>query len=237
MIALPPAGSRAPLTPGDNLIAHLGASPLPAVVHYAAEGRTELSGRVAVNWATKMTHLLDTYGVAGPGVMLVDVPGSWRSIVLALGVAWCDLSWTGDPLAAEAVLTDRPANHGEATGEIFVTQDGNVDSGFIDVDDEVLSHADQALLPVPDLITAARNAVTDTTAEDVSQEIPGVTVHQHGTVLHTAGARLTPTLWSAIIEAWRRSTPVVLVDAGQDLEAIVAAERLGTTITEPHVAD
>lgn len=227
MIALPPSSLRAPLAAGDDLIAHLGASPLPAVVHYAAEGRTELSGRVAVNWATKMTHLLDTYGVAGPGTMLVDVPTSWRSVVLALGVAWCDMAWTSDPLAAEAVLTDRPDEHPEATGEIFVTQAGTVDPAFVDVDDEVLSHADQALLPVPDLIAAAQEAARDTSTQRQSAH---VAEYRHGTVVHTDGGRLTLEQWRAMIDAWRRTTPVVLVDAGQDVDRILSAERLGAPI-------
>lgn len=229
MIALPPSSLRAPLAAGDDLIAHLGASPLPTVVHYTAEGRTELSGRVAVNWATKMTHLLDTYGVAGPGMMLVDVPVTWRSVVLALGIAWCDMAWTNDPLAAEAVLTDRPDEHPEATGEIFVTQADMVDPAFVDVDDEVLSHADQALLPVPDLIAAAHEAARDAGTQ---RQATHVTAYRHGTLVHTDAGRLTVAQWWAIIDAWRRTTPVVLVDPGQDVDRILSAERLGAPITD-----
>lgn len=57
--------SHTPLEPDADLIGHLAASGRPAIIHYTADGRTELSGRVAVNWATKTTHLIDSYGIDG----------------------------------------------------------------------------------------------------------------------------------------------------------------------------
>src|SRR5690625_4307988 len=68
--------SPAPSDPAADLIAHLAASGRPAIIHYTADdGRTELSGRVAVNWATKTTHLVDSYGIAAPDAIFVDEIG------------------------------------------------------------------------------------------------------------------------------------------------------------------
>lgn len=221
MISLSTSASQRPLEPGDDLIAHLGASPRPAVIHYTAEGRTELSGRVAVNWATKTTHLIDSYGIAAPDTMLVDVPVTWRSLVLVLGVAWCELECTTDSTDAAAIFTDRPQTYAQASAELFITHLDDVDPAMVDVDDEVLSHADQALLPVGDIIGRAVGAA------DNRHE--AVQVHPGGTVLRGHQMRLDPAVWSAIVEAWRHRKPVVIVEDADDaqLARILETERLG----------
>ena len=220
MISLNPTPSNQPLEPGTNLIAHLTASPRPAIIHYAQDGRTELSGRVATNWATKMTHLLDSYGIETPDQVLVGLPITWRSLALTLGVAWTTTACTTDPNEAAAILTDQPEHHLSAAAELFVTHRDDVDAALINVDDEVLSHADQALLPVPDIIGSAQTT---------QQSSEHVETHPSGVVIRAGEQRLDAATWWAIIDAWRRTQPVVLVedfDAAQ-LTRIITTERLG----------
>lgn len=223
MISLRSFSPSDPLQPGADLIGHLAASPQPAIIHYTAEGRTELSGRVAINWATKTTHLIDSYGIASGDAMVVDVPVTWRSVVLVLGAAWCDVTCINDADDAAAVLTDRPEDYETTPGEIFVTHREEVDPALINLDDEVLSHADQALLPVPDIIG---NALVDAPVPAKTQ------THAAGVIIHATDTRLSPALWSVMVDAWRRSTPVVLVDdAVSDLlERIIETERLGAPV-------
>lgn len=219
MISLSPTPSNNPLPPGADLIGHLATSPRPAVIHYAAEGRTELSGRVAVNWATKTTHLFDTYGIAAPDPIVVDVPVTWRSAVLVLGVAWSALDWTTESDEAAAILTDQPEQYMDAAAEIFVTHQDVVDSALVNVDDEVLSHADQALLPVADIIG---RAATEQPADE------RIKVLKSGTVIESEGLRLDAAVWWAMVDAWRRSRPVVFVDSADaaQLARIIETEHL-----------
>ncbi|HEY4558540.1 MAG TPA: hypothetical protein VIG82_10155 [Enteractinococcus sp.] len=219
MIQLSSISSNNPLEPPADLIGHLAASPRPAIIHYAADGRTELSGRVAVNWATKTTHLLDSYGIAEPDTILVDVPVTWRATVLVLGTAWSALDWTADPANAAAILTDRPQLYMDSDAEIFVTHQETVDAALVNVDDEVLSQADDALLPPADIIG---RALTDQPTDERVQ------VLRFGTVITSGSARLNEALWWAMVDAWRHSRPVVFVDdADADhLARIIETERL-----------
>src|SRR5699024_2173398 len=147
MISLNPTPSNQPLEPGTNLVAHLAASPRPAIIHYAADGRTELSGRVAINWATKMTHLIDSYGIAAPDQWLVSLPLTLPYLALALGGAWTRADCSADPAEAAGMLTRQPERYLSAAAELFAAQRDDVDAALIDVYYQVLSHADQALLP------------------------------------------------------------------------------------------
>src|SRR5699024_337633 len=88
MISLNPIPSNQPLNPGVNLIEHLAASARPAIIQYSEADRVELSGRVTINWATKMTHLIDSYGTVASAPLLVEFPVSWGSWALARGAAW-----------------------------------------------------------------------------------------------------------------------------------------------------
>lgn len=219
MISLNPTPSNEPLAPGADLIGHLAASPRPAIIHYAHDGRTELSGRVAVNWATKMTHLIDSYGITAPDAMLVDVPMTWRSLVLTLGAAWCELTCSAEPTEAAAILTDRPDPYLNEAAEIFVTHQEEVDAALVDVDDEVLAHADQALLPVPDVIGNAQSS---------HQQPEQVDIRKSGVIVQSHELRLSAPVWWAAVDAWRRTQPVVLVDRADSaqLDRIIATERL-----------
>lgn len=219
MISLAPMPSNDPLEPGSDLIGHLAGSARPAIIHYSGEERTELSGRVTVNWATKTTHLIDSYGIVAPDELFVDLPVTWRSVALLLGAAWCDLACTAEPADAAAILTDRPDAYMGHAAEIFVTHQEAVDAALVDVDDEVLSHADQALLPVPDLIG---NAATQ------HDQPASVDVQRGGVVINAQDLRLDATIWWAIIDAWRRSQPVVLVEGADEAQRarIIETERL-----------
>ena len=219
MISLPSVPSNQPLGPGADLIEHLAASPRPAIIHYAPDGRTELSGRVAVNWATKTTHLLESYGIAAEDRALFDVPVTWRTTVLVLGFAWAQLDWTTDVDEAAAILTDRPDDYLSAAGEIFVTHQDSVDPALVNIDDEVLSHPDQALLGAADIIGRAQ------TDEPTDRH---VTVLDSGTIIDSAEVRMNPAVWCAMVDAWRASKPVVLVDEADEdqLARIIETEHL-----------
>lgn len=219
MISITSRSSPEPLQPGADLVAHLAASPRPAIIHYAKDGRTELSGRVAINWATKMTHLIDSYGIASPDPVLINLPVTWRSLVLTLGVAWCELECTSDAADAAAILTDQPEDYLREAAELFITHQPEVDAALVDVDDEVLSHPDQALLAVPDIIGNAQ------TSAQLPQQVD---VRTSGIVIRSQDLRLDSAVWWAIVDAWRKSQPVVLVDEADTdhLERIIASERL-----------
>src|SRR5699024_6826165 len=151
--------------------------------------------------------LIDSYGIASPDAMLVDLPVTWRSLVLVLGVAWCELECTTDPADAAAILTDRPDTYFNEAAELFITQHTEVDAALVDVDDEVLSHADQALLPVPDIIGNAQTTL---------QQPQQVDARTSGVLIRAQDLRLDGAVWWAMVDAWRRSQPVVLVDEADD---------------------
>lgn len=222
MISLNPLPSNEPLAPGADLIAHLGASARPAIIHYGDDERTELSGRVAVNWATKTTHLLEAYGIAADDPLHLDIPVTWRALALTLGTAWAGLVPVEAPDDAAAILTDRPEAHMEQPGEIFATHCQDVDASIVDVDDEVLSHADQALLPVPDIIGQAETSAQP--PRQVARQASGLVVAAHN-------LRLDTTIWWAIVDTWRRTQPVVLIDVerldDEHVARIITTEHLG----------
>lgn len=222
MISLPSIPSNQPLESPSDLVEHLSASPRPAVIHYTDGDRTELSGRVAVNWATKMTHLLDSYGIAAPATVFIDLPVTWRSAVLLLGVAWTQLDWVSDPDEADAIVTDRPDEYLTATAEIFVTHQDDVDPALVNVDDEVLSHPDQALLPAADIIGRAQVENTD---DELIQALGS------GTVIAAADIRFDANVWWAMVDAWRRSHPVVLIESADEaqLARIIQTEQLDSS--------
>src|SRR5699024_12850949 len=108
--------------------------------------RVDLSVRVDINWATKITALIDSYDTVASDTLLVELPVTWRSLALVLAAAWCDLEFVTEASQADAILTDRPDHYLAQPAEIFVTHHSDVDSALVDVDDEVLSHADQLML-------------------------------------------------------------------------------------------
>lgn len=221
MISLNPSASREPLPAGADLIAAMASSPRPAIIHYTQDDRTELSGRVAVNWATKTTHLLDAYGIGSGDAVLLDLPVTWRSLALALGVAWCDVELLHGPSQRDvtAIVTDRQEEYLSADAELFITQHPDVDSALVDFDDEVLAHADQALTAVPDLIG---------NTQEIAWPDDALQVLKSGTVLAGEQLRFTPALWWAVIDTWRRGQPFVIVEHRnqEQLQRIIDTERL-----------
>jgi len=220
MISLNPIPSNQPLNPGDNLIEHLAVSARPAIIQYSKTDRVELSGRVTINWATKMTHLMDSYGTVASDTLFIDLPVTWRSLALVLGAAWCDLEFVAEATQATAILTDRPDRYLAQPAEIFVTHRTDVDAALVDVDDEVLSHADQPLLSVPDIIGNAR---TETPTGRYAN------YYDAGAVIYNDQLRLDTATWWTVIDTWRRTYPVILVDsaAATGLQRIIQDERLG----------
>lgn len=72
-----------------GLLAALEArGPHPALVWYADEGRTELSGHVLANWIIKSANHLGEEIMLEPGEQVVlDLPPHWKRLVLAFA-AW-----------------------------------------------------------------------------------------------------------------------------------------------------
>ncbi|AEE46618.1 TIGR03089 family protein [Cellulomonas fimi] len=86
----------------------------PRITWYGDDGeRVELSGAVLDNWVSKTTNLLVEELDAGPGtVVLLDLPGHWRTVLWALAAWRCGATvGTGEAPAADVVVTDRPGRH------------------------------------------------------------------------------------------------------------------------------
>lgn len=99
-----------------SLASRLLPSPRPALTVYDGEGRVELSGRVVATWAYKTANLLAEEDLAG-GVVVLDLPVSWRVVPAALGI------WVGGASVsfglgeADAIFTDEPSQ--AEAGEVF----------------------------------------------------------------------------------------------------------------------
>src|SRR5699024_2525267 len=80
----------------DTHLATLGA--LPALTSYSPEGRLEVSGKVARQWAHKIAGSLRDDVAASPGDRLaVDLPATWRAPVWALGAVLAGIHPVLDP--------------------------------------------------------------------------------------------------------------------------------------------
>lgn len=84
----------------------------PALVDVSAPpARIELSGRVLVNWWAKNVGLLrDELGLGPGGVVLLQLPASWRSVPLALAA-----------LSLGATVVEDTADHGPERVDLLIT--------------------------------------------------------------------------------------------------------------------
>ncbi|GAB2547169.1 TIGR03089 family protein [Brachybacterium huguangmaarense] len=79
-----------PVSPSGDAAARLlraleERGPRPALVWYAEEGRTELSGHVLANWVIKsIGHLADDVGLVAGDDLVLDLPPHFKRLVLAL---------------------------------------------------------------------------------------------------------------------------------------------------------
>ncbi|MGO1182852.1 MAG: TIGR03089 family protein [Micrococcaceae bacterium] len=238
--------------PGADLIAHVGASARPALIQYHRDGsRTELSGRVLVNWAAKTANLLDHHGIDTSGVAVLDLPLHWLSLAASLGISWdlaeiryaaaeetVDADGVDGVNEAEMVFTTRPATWAQHPGELIVVTSldeapespesrASLPDHAIDFDDEVASQADQHPGAAPDLITGTEGA----SARWAAAAPESARAFERGLIVAADRARLSATVISAVHEQWSRRCPVILVD-GRTLNPEQAArlgdvERLG----------
>jgi uncharacterized protein (TIGR03089 family) len=249
-------GSSRPPGPGERGAGRPGrwfddiaASPRPAVVDYAADGRrVELSGRVLANWAAKTANLLEVEG-QGPGArVLVDLPLDWMSLALALGlarsgveVAWADPGEGTRPPAvepADLVVSGAPGDWAGHPAELWAVDSGTPEAGgpggsaplpphALDFAAEVRLQADQCPLPLPGPDLAA------VVAGWTEPEAPGagldagtsrtrLSPRERGLVVAADGARLDGTLMRAVAGTWAAGHAVVLVSVA------TAAELVGT---------
>lgn len=238
--------------PGADLIAHVGASARPALIQYHRDGsRTELSGRVLVNWAAKTANLLDHHGIDTSGIAVLDLPVHWLTLAASLGISWdlaeiryaaaeetVDADGVDGVNEAEMVFTTRSEAWAQHPGELIVVTSLDEASASpesrtslpdhaIDFDDEVAAQADQHPGAAPDLITGVQGASARWSAAAPEQ----VRAFERGLVVAADGARVSARVISAVHEQWSRRCPVILVD-GETLDParvahLGAIERLG----------
>ena len=154
-------------------LATLGAA--PAVTAYAPDGRLEISGRVARQWASKIGGLLRDELDAEPGdVLAVDLPPSWRAPVWTLGALVVGLAprlpeesgtrpdgtgalpdgpgaAVGAPLAT---VTHEPSAAGVDAGSVLALAEasmsmrwtGDLPQGALDASSETLAQPDELIL-------------------------------------------------------------------------------------------
>lgn len=249
MVSLSPSGPSI-ARPGADLIAHVGASAHPALIQYHQDGsRTELSGRVLVNWAAKTANLLEHHGIDTSGMAVLDLPLHWLTLAASLGISWdfdeircSDVDddpegADGEMQHAELVLTTRPTPWAAHPGELMVITSlttpceagSPLPSHAIDVDDEVAAQADQHFGAAPDLIAGTAGASERLTAgaETSARAFEG------GLILAADSTRLSLEVLSAVHEQWSRRCPVILID-GEALdpdrvEHLREIERLGSS--------
>ncbi|MEO5832899.1 MAG: TIGR03089 family protein [Nakamurella sp.] len=152
----------------------------PRVTTYTPDGRTELSGTVLRNWASKVAGLLlDELG-AGPGdEVLVSTPAHWQTAGILLGSWWAGLSLT-DTDGPDVVAAFVAPGGDASADEVFVVSGHPLGLGMTglpahqrDYTSSVLGQADRfiarsstpadrALRAGDDVLTAAalRAAVT-----------------------------------------------------------------------------
>jgi uncharacterized protein (TIGR03089 family) len=238
-------GSTRPPGPGERgaggpgrWFDDIAASPRPAVVDYAADGRrVELSGRVLANWAAKTANLLEVEG-QGPGArVLVDLPLDWMSLALALGLArsGVGVAWAGpgdgtrsaaaEP--ADLVVSGTPGDWAGHPAELWAVDSGTPEAGgpggsvplpphALDFAAEVRLQADQCPLPLPGPDLAA--VVAGWTGPDASGSGPDagasrtrLSSRERGLVVAADGARLDGMLMRAVAGTWAAGHAVVLV--------------------------
>lgn len=217
--------------PGADLIAHVGASARPALIQYHQDGsRTELSGRVLVNWAAKTANLLEHHGIDTAGLAVLDLPVHWLTLAASLGISWdfdeIRCFGDGDDAVQDAALivTTAPERWAEHSGELIVvtsltgasgSSGAQLPSHAIDFDDEVASQADQHVGIAPDLITGTEGASLRLAAASPAS----AWAFEGGLILAERGTHLTEDLLAAVHEQWSRRCPVIMVevtDAAED---------------------
>ncbi|MFC0582034.1 TIGR03089 family protein [Micrococcoides hystricis] len=107
MISLVSSASSKPVTTVAELIDFLGRRGQPALCQYVGDERIEISGRVLVNWATKVANLIDEHYPVLPSSVVVVGPAHWKFLAIALGtlIHGQQLQWPAASIA-DAPETD-----------------------------------------------------------------------------------------------------------------------------------
>ncbi|MGC5616603.1 TIGR03089 family protein [Georgenia sp. Z1491] len=148
----------------DDHLASLGAA--PALTAYGPEGRLEVSGRVARQWAQKIGGLLRDELDAEPGDSLtIDLPPSWRAPLWTLGALLVgvtpDLTGGGSvpgttgTVGSLGVVTHDPTSAlaggagvlALAAPSLAMRWPGDLPSGSLDAAAETLAQPDELVLP------------------------------------------------------------------------------------------
>ncbi|TLP99516.1 hypothetical protein FEF26_02580 [Nesterenkonia salmonea] len=174
------SSQQKPPTEFGELLRFLDSRPQPALVYYdgssaprAESGRIELSGKVLVNWATKLIGLLtEEHDLSTDDVVLVDMAPHWKAAAVALaagavGAAVHMPREDGDQSNPDLhlVVTDRPtewvANEELGDAELAAVSLGMLDGSYqeatgvelpawvTDVSAEARQFPDQLLSPIP----------------------------------------------------------------------------------------
>ncbi len=105
----------------DTALSSLSLDPSrPRVTGYTADGRTELSGTVLRNWASKVAGLLiDELGASPGDEVLVTTPAHWQTAGILLGAWWAGLS-VSDTDGPDVVAAFVPPGADSDCDEVFV---------------------------------------------------------------------------------------------------------------------
>jgi uncharacterized protein (TIGR03089 family) len=105
-------------SPVDAVIAALGLDPSrPRFTGYTELGRTELSGTVLLNWASKVAGLLiDEVGLGPGNPVSVRSPAHWQTAGIVLGALWAGLAVTD----GQADVAFVPPGEDADADEVFV---------------------------------------------------------------------------------------------------------------------
>lgn len=110
MISLASSAAHSPVTTTAELFDFLAKRGQPALCQYQDQERVEISGRVLVNWATKVANLLDAHFPASALRIVLAGPAHWKFFAVAFGsrLLGIEPEWLGTELEdlAEEDLSD-----------------------------------------------------------------------------------------------------------------------------------
>lgn len=232
------------LSPVEALLAPVRHSTHPWLTWYSQSGeRVELSGRVFDNWVAKSANLLsEEFDLAPGAIVATDMPGHWKSAVLALacwhlGAELRSVAPGANPGAVDLFITSSVQTlNVDGSVEVLVvplaslamSYEGDLPVGATDYASEVRAYAD-SFFPSPIDVTAT--ALSSGAANHSFTEL-FVPSGAEGTTLLTTSWPLE-LLLPALVGLWANGTSVVLVEDGVNItDRLVSGERVVNTLEQ-----
>ncbi|WP_157970595.1 TIGR03089 family protein [Nakamurella deserti] len=161
----------------DTALASLTHDPSrPRVTGYTADGRTELSGTVLRNWASKVAGLLlDELGAAPGDEVLVTTPAHWQTAGILLGAWWAGMSVT-DTEGPDVVAAFVPPGGDAVCDEIFVVSGHPLGLGLTGLPPHQRDYT-SSVLGQADRFTARTATPAARALRSGSTVIPAATLH------------------------------------------------------------